>query len=116
MADKQQKPVTLVEVAPFSKHVASVMTAQELEEFKYFIASNPDEGSVIRGTNGVRKVRWAVEGKGKSGGARLIYYYHHDDMPLFLITAYKKSARVSLTQKQRNAMAKLVQTLVEHYQ
>lgn len=115
MARPNEKPVSIVEVEPFKRVVSSVLTEDELEEFKYFIASHPESGDLIRGTGGVRKVRWAPKGIGKSGGVRIIYYFHDLDMPLFLITAYKKSRKVSLTKQQRNQMSTLVDLLVQHY-
>lgn len=112
----ENAPVTIVEVEPFARQASDVMSSEELEAFKYYIASEPEVGDVIAGTNGVRKVRWAIEGKGKSGGVRIIYYYHSNHIPLFLLTVYRKSAKANLTKKQRNIMGKLVEILLEQYQ
>lgn len=105
----------MIEVEPFGRHAASALSANELEEFKYFIAQYPENGEIIPGTNGVRKVRWAIDGKGKSGGVRVIYYYHDINMPLFLITIYRKAQKDNLTKAQTNAMAKLVDILIDQY-
>lgn len=51
----------------------------------------------MQGTGGVRKLRWARQGMGKSGGSRVIYYYHSDSKPLFLLTAYGKNERANLS-------------------
>ncbi len=54
--------ITIVEVPPFDRLAASCMTEDELDSFKYFIATNPDAGVRIQRTGGVRKVRWATGG------------------------------------------------------
>jgi hypothetical protein len=60
-------------------------------------------------------VQGAAGGKGKSGGARVIYYFHADDMPVFLLTAFGKSEQANLTQAERNAARDLVAMLVSSY-
>ena len=61
-----------------------------------FIAQNPKAGSVVRGSGGVRKVRWAHKGSGKSGGARVIYYNRLDDGEIWLLTLYAKGDRSTI--------------------
>ena len=60
----------------------------EADALKTFLAFDPTVGVVMRGTGGVRKLRWAAGGKGKRGGARVIYYYHSGALPVFLVTVY----------------------------
>ncbi len=110
-----QPPITIVEVEPFRRHALDVWREEELEEFKDYLARNREAGDIIPGTGGVRKVRWAASGRGKRGGARVVYYYHSDEVPLFLLTAYAKNAHTDLTMAQKQAMAKLVAILVGTY-
>ena len=91
------------------------MTEDELDGFKHYIASNPKAGALIQGTGGVRKVRWAVGGKGKSGGARVIYYYHNDKIPLFLLTVYVKSRKETVTAQEKSKLRELARAIVETY-
>jgi hypothetical protein len=63
----------------------------------------------------VRKLRWALEGRGKRGGARVVYYYHSQAVPLFALTAYAKNERADLTQADRNDFRRLTALLVETY-
>ena len=91
------------------------MTATEVGTFKDFIARNPRAGDVIRGTGGLRKIRWQSQGSGKSGGARIIYYFHSDDIPLFLITVYRKADNGRLTKAERNELRGLGKQLAELY-
>ena len=64
---------------------------EERAEFAAFIALSPEAGSVIRGSGGVRKVRWAREGTGKSGGVRIVYLTRNDAGEVYLLTLYAKS-------------------------
>jgi hypothetical protein len=80
-----------------------------------YLARNPLAGDIIQGTGGVRKLRWALDGRGKSGGARVIYYYHSEAMPLFALTAYAKNDRADLSQAHRNDFRRLTALLVERY-
>lgn len=67
----------------------------------------------MRGTGGVRKLRWATHGKGKSGGARLIYYYHDETIPLTLLTAFDKGGKANLSKAERNELKGMVKHLVK---
>jgi len=66
---------------------------------------------VIRGTGGVRKTRVALPGRGKSGGARVIYYYHGGAERVFLILVYSKNRKEGLTGAEKEAMRKLTALL-----
>ena len=84
----------------------------ERDDLIDFLATNPTVGDVIAGTGGVRKVRWALPGRGKSGGARVIYYYHDERIPLYLFSFYVKNDRADITHAQRNAFKQIVAALV----
>ena len=91
------------------------MPETERAELVKFIAANPESGDLIPETGGVRKLRWALPGGGKRGGARVIYYFHNESLPVFLLAAYGKSGKANLTKAERNAIAKLVPMLVVEY-
>jgi len=80
-----------------------------------YLAHNPTAGELVPGTGGVRKLRWALEGRGKRGGARVIYFYHSADIPLFALTAYAKNERADLSHKDRNDFRRLTKLLAETY-
>ena len=107
--------MTVVETERFLKDVKPLISDAEREELVMFIGSNPEAGDVIPETGGVRKIRWALAGRGKRGGARVIYYYYSDRLPLFLLAAYAKNERASLSKAERNAMKRLVPILVAGY-
>ena len=78
-----------------------------------FLAAFPKAGDLIQGTGGIRKLRWARGGRGKSSGARVIYYFHSERMPLYLLTVFAKNERANMTQKERNNLGKLVRILTD---
>lgn len=82
------------------------MTEAERRWAVDFVASNPEAGDIIPGTGGCRKVRIAREGKGKSGGYRVITYYTSGDEPVFLLTVISKGKQANLTGKQKNELRK----------
>ena len=104
--------MTVVETGEFLKHAKPLMSDLERAELVAFVGANPEAGKIIPETGGVRKIRWAIEGMGKRGGARVIYYYHNELLPLFLLSAYAKNRKANLSKAERNAMKRLVPTLV----
>lgn len=72
---------------------------------------NPMAGERIPGTGGVRKLRFALAGRGKRGGARVIYYYWDESEPLYALLVYPKTAKADLSQGDRRAVAALVRAL-----
>lgn len=67
----------------------------------------------MEGTGGVRKLRWGRCGRDKSGGVRIIYYFHSEAMPVYLLTLFAKNEQANLSKAERNAVAVLVDTLVQ---
>ncbi len=108
-------PMTVAETGEFLRRAKSLMSDEERAQLVVFLGINPEAGEIIPDTGGVRKVRWALEGKGKRGGARVIYYYHSERLPVFLLSVYAKNQRADLTQAERNAMKRLVPVLVAGY-
>ena len=81
---------TVAETEIFQRYAAEVRKEAEREQFINWIAANPESGVVIVGSGGCRKVRWATTGRGKSGGARIIYFLHSDDT-IWLLIVYTKA-------------------------
>ena len=107
--------ITIVELPEFIRKSEKLMSAEERDRLLSFLAANPTAGVLIQGTGGVRKIRWAVGNKGKSGSTRVIYFYHNSDMPLFLLTVFSKSERENLSKAERNELAGLTKLLVQNY-
>ena len=76
-----------------------------------FLAANPTGGDLIEGTGGVRKVRFAARGKGKSGGVRVVHYFVPENGPLYALLIYAKGERADMSPEQRRGVAGMVAEL-----
>ena len=88
--------LTVVETHEFSAQAKKIWTGSERDEFIEWIASHPLLGDVIPGADGARKVRWSVQGKGKRGGARVIYFNVLEDGFLVLLAVYAKAEQTNI--------------------
>jgi hypothetical protein len=102
---------TVAETPIFTAQCEKLFTEQERQDLITFLAQNPTAGSVIKGTGGVRKLRFAIANKGKRGGTRFIYYYLDETLPLYALLAYPKSAKSDLTSDEKQLVTQLVSTL-----
>jgi mRNA-degrading endonuclease RelE of RelBE toxin-antitoxin system len=83
--------VEFIEAPIFSKLVYEYLNEDEYAALQWTIALRPKTGSVIPGSNGLRKIRWSAKGRGKRGGTRIIYYYQQNYQEIWLITIYAKN-------------------------
>ncbi|QOL24924.1 type II toxin-antitoxin system RelE/ParE family toxin [Thalassotalea sp. LPB0316] len=90
-----------IESSIFEKHRQSYMSDDEYRAFQQELLINPLQGDVIQGTGGLRKIRVAAKGKGKRGGARIIYYYFVQYRRFYLLTVYAKNEMADLTASQK---------------
>ena len=111
----KQAPVTVVELKAFATKAAALFSEDERDALVEFLSYNPLAGVVIKGSGGVRKLRWGAKGKGKSGGARVIYFFHDDEMPLFLLTAYGKNEKADLAPDEKAEFREMTDILVSSY-
>lgn len=106
--------ITIVELPEYRRQAAKLFLDDERSELIAFLAAHPRAGDLMRGTGGIRKLRWGRQGRGKSGGGRVIYYYHSEQIPLFLLTAFGKNEKTNLSAAERNELAKLVDLLADY--
>lgn len=107
---------TVCELKTFRKDAEEAgMTEEEIYDLVGKLAANPEDGDVIKGTGGCRKVRVAGKGRGKRGGYRTITFFSGQNLPLFLITVFSKGECEDLSQSERNSLAKLTSQIVEAY-
>ena len=71
------------------------------------VAADPLKGDPIEGTSGIRKLRFAVGHKGKSGGVRVIYYYYNEIAPVYLFSLFAKNEKENLSKAERNQLAQV---------
>jgi mRNA-degrading endonuclease RelE of RelBE toxin-antitoxin system len=85
-----------IETTTFTKLLPKYFTDGEYRLFQWHLLLNPEVGSLVRGSGGVRKVRWAPEGKGKRGGIRIMYYWKKSDEEIWLLTLFSKNEKASI--------------------
>ncbi len=105
--------VTVVETLEFQRRADELMSDEERQEIIDFIARNPGAGVSIE--SGVRKVRFARKGGGKSGGYRVVHFHGDDARPIFLLTVFAKNDKSALTRSETDAIRKLGKVLSDTY-
>ena len=89
-----------IETPVFTKWIVEVLSDEEYRSLQEKLIENPKLGKLIPHGKGLRKCRWAASGKGKSGGARIIYFLYLSEDQIHMLLAYKKSERGDLTREQ----------------
>jgi hypothetical protein len=105
--------MVFVELTPFVRFREENWTDEELRALQRFLLLTPTAGDVIRGTRGLRKLRWAASGRGKRGGARVIYYAQVSVDRIYLIHGYLKAEREDLTPQQLKVLATLMKEIAD---
>jgi hypothetical protein len=96
----------------FMRLAKKAMTAEALQELIDTLALDPEQGTVIRDTGGIRKIRWATgKGSGKRGGLRILYYFDGEYIVL-LVTLFKKSDQENIDAGEKAEMYKLIDELL----
>lgn len=110
------KEIVIKTTPDFDRKAQKLMTEEAKEALFDYLLLHPEQGKVISGTSGLRKLRWpsGLNDKGKSGGVRVIYHYS-DNLLIVLVTVYAKSDKENLTQAERNAFKRLVPALLAKY-
>jgi len=107
--------ITVAETEPFQRKVGRLLTEDEKTELIAYLSMNPTAGLLIQGTGGIRKLRWARSGQGKSGGTRVIYYFHNEMMPLYLLTLFGKNDKANISKEEKNELSRAVKVLVKYW-
>ena len=108
-------PVAVVEMPEFLAAARKLMDEAERSSLVLYLAHNPEAGDLVPGTGGVRKLRWALAGRGKRGSARVIHFYHSERMPLFIFSIYAKNTQSDLSGTTKNALKKITKAIVKGY-
>ena len=103
--------MVFIESQIFSRLVDRYLSEEEYRGLQQHLAARPESGHLIRGSGGARKVRWATEGRGKSGGVRVIYYWFTAEEQILLLTIYTKSKQDSLRAAELKLISQRIKDL-----
>jgi hypothetical protein len=106
---------TVVEMPHYMRKAEKAMTEPERRAVVDLVAANPMAGDVIPEGGGIRKLRIPLQGRGKRGGARVIYYHHSERFPVFLLTMFAKNEQGDLSMVERRQLADAVKRAVDIY-
>ncbi len=106
--------MVFIETPTFTKLITGMLTDNEYHMLQNELTQNPEAGDLIPGGGGIRKIRFAAQGKGKRGGARLIYYWQKSKDRIFMLTAYLKAKQTDLDPEQAAFFKMLVKELERH--
>lgn len=102
--------IEFIETHLFTKQIKAIATDDELRQLQYELIAQPKKGDLIQDTGGLRKVRMAIGNQGKSSSARVIYFLATKEI-IYLIMAYPKSTKDSLTNAEKAELKKLTKLL-----
>ena len=106
---------TLVPIGTFENKARGLLGNEGFEAMLELLARRPRAGRLIQGTAGLRKVRIARPGHGKSGSTRVIYYYHNAHKPILLLLIYTKARQENLTSGQKTRLKKYVDQIIDEF-
>ncbi len=99
----------IIETSIFTRRVLELLSDDDYRELQSILIIRPDAGPVIPGSGGLRKLRWAANGRGKRGGARIIYYWVTLQDQLLMLYIYPKNEQDNLTPDQLKALKNIVE-------
>ena len=85
-----------IETSIFTRLIYDYLSEDEYLNLQIHLVHHPENGNLIPGSGGLRKLRWAIKGKGKRGGIRVIYYWKVSDHEIWLLTVYGKSEHTTI--------------------
>ena len=107
--------ITVLETDEFFEKAEALFSLQEKDDLVSYLSLYPESGDLIQGSGGIRKLRWQSKGRGKRGGARVIYFFYTDQYPLSLLTVYGKNQQEDLTPAQKSNYATFVKMLKKEW-
>ncbi len=107
--------ITVIETRAFIARAERLLSEDSRSSIIDFISANPEAGEIMEGTGGVRKLSVALPGRGKRGGARVVYYYHNQGYPVFLLGLFAKNQKDNLTKAERNKLKDAMKTMISAY-
>lgn len=111
----RRRPVSVTEFAAYQRRADELLTEAEQDAVIDLIAYEPTCGNLIPGTGGLRKLRVALGGGGKRGGARIIYYFYNENFPVLLLALYAKNEKADMKAAEKRKLTGLVAEIVEQW-
>ena len=99
----------IVETSIFTRQIVDLLTDEEYRNLQVVLVNRPNAGSIIVGSGGLRKIRWAIQGRGKRGGVRVIYYWAVAQERILMLLMYGKNERDDLSPYQLRMLSKIVE-------
>ncbi len=99
--------ITVLQLPKFKAEAAGLIGPGGVEAVALYLIDHPDAGAVIPGSCGARKLRWASKGKGKRGGARIIYLYVLVAARIYLMRCYAKNVKTDLTADEKKQLRQI---------
>ena len=100
-----------IETPTFTRLLTDLLSDEEYRALQNVLVENPARGDILKGGGGIRKLRHALPGRGKSGGVRAIYYWIKDDHQIYMLLIYPKSKKDTLTDQETALLRELVKDL-----
>jgi len=101
--------MVIIETPIFTKQLLATLSDDEYRELQRGLLGHPEAGKVIPGSGGLRKLRWAFDGRGRRGGVRLIYYWFTAQGSLLLLFIYPKNVQDDLKPDQLKQLKRIVE-------
>ena len=99
----------IIETSVFTKRLKTLLTDVNYRLLQNEIILNPEKGKIISGSGGLRKIRWSIPGKSKSGGVRIIYYWVKTKEIFLMLLIYSKNEQDDLSSEQLKILKSLVE-------
>jgi hypothetical protein len=100
-----------IETDNFNKAITALMPDEADAKLQQALVDDPELGELIQGTGGLRKVRWALSGKGKRGGARVIYFWRDRAAQIIFLMIYGKGVRTDLSAGEKRQLRQAAEAL-----
>lgn len=100
-----------IETQTFTRMVTALLADDEYKNLQIELMEDPGCGDLIKGGGGIRKMRFAAQGRGKSGGVRVIYYWIKDNHQIYMLVMYPKSKKDNLSDKETAILSAFVKEL-----
>jgi mRNA-degrading endonuclease RelE of RelBE toxin-antitoxin system len=101
--------MVIVETRVFTRLITRLLTDEELRKLQIALVMRPEQGPLVRGGKGLRKIRWTLPGRGKSGALRVLYYWDRPQDRIYMLYVFEKPSQADLTAAQVKELARVIE-------